>query len=184
VGLASPHLAVNPDGTIPPQPVPADKYLWDAYALPEGTYVKSARYGNQDVTRTPLDVTAGSKLEIVLATSASVISGTVYNENGEVVFGFPVTVWPKVPDPGGISAGIKNVTTDQSGAFRIGELSPGEYYAIAWEEIDPNVARFPGFLAGFTSVAAAVKVGEGAQETVQLKLIPTEQIARELAKLP
>ncbi len=184
VGVASPDLMVNPDGTSSPQPVSADQYLWDVYALPDGIYVKSARCGNQDVTRAPLDVTAGSKLEVVLALSASVISGTVQDENGQVVFGFPVTVWPKIPDPGGINAGIMNVTTDQSGAFRIGELAPGEYYAIAWEEIDPNVARYPGFLAGFTSVAAAVKVGEGAQETVQLKLIPTEQIARELAKLP
>jgi hypothetical protein len=63
-------------------------------------------------------------------------------------------------------------------------LAPGEYYAAAWEEIDPSVAQYPEFLARFANDAAAVKLSEGADETVSLKLIPTEQVGRELAKLP
>jgi hypothetical protein len=93
-------------------------------------------------------------------------------------------LWPKVPNPGGLTAGIKMVTTDPNGGFRIDGLAPGEYYTAAWEEIESSVAQYPDFLARFTSSAALVKLGEGSQETVSLKLISSEEAARELANLP
>jgi hypothetical protein len=61
-GVGASDLTGNANGTIPARPVAAGKYLWDAYALPTATYVKSAHYGIEDVTRTPLDVVAGLRL--------------------------------------------------------------------------------------------------------------------------
>jgi hypothetical protein len=79
------------------------------------------RFGGQDVTRAPLDLTAGGggSLEVVLSAKAADLSGSVLNEKGEPVQGVPVTLWPKIPDRGNATNGIKSANTDQNGSFKI-----------------------------------------------------------------
>jgi hypothetical protein len=186
LSFGRPSTQIKEDGSFKIQAAPAAKYFVNLGALPEGTYVKSTRFGNQDVTHDLLDLTYGGAgtLEIVLSTKAADVSGVVRDDKGEALGGIPITVWPKTPDRGSSSSGIRSGSTDQNGSFKISGLAPGEYFAAAWDDPEPGLTQSPDFAAKFASDAAAVKLAESSRETVALKLIPRERIAAEAAKLP
>ena len=185
VSIGSPNAQLKEDGTFRFNAVGTSKYLLNANLLPPGTYLKSARFGGQDVTREPVDTTsgAGGTLDIVLSSKAAEVAGSVQNDKGETQAGVIVTLWPKTPDlsPTG---GARQANTDQSGGFRFQGLAPGEYYVAAWEELEPGLAQSADFLGHFTSEASAVKLSEGGHEARDLKPVPGDKVAVEIAKLP
>jgi hypothetical protein len=203
VTLAVPQHVANPDvpsvldayaGAGPAKPdssgafafspaVAPTQYEVRLDALPPGTYVKSIRCGDRDALHGPLDLTAGAagSLEIVLSPKVAAITGKVKNIKDEPVAGAFVTVWPRKPE---FAAGVHSAGTDQNGAFRIADLGPGDYYVAAWEEIDPGLAVSPEFLERFQDQAAAVTLVEGGRASADVKMIPRERTAAEMAKLP
>ena len=120
ISVSAPAAQFNADGTFQLKAVAPSKYFIQV-GLPQGAYVKSMRFGGQDVTRAPLDLTAGGggSLEVVLSPKAGDVTGTVQNEKGEPVQGVPVTLWPKIPDQSNSTNGIKSTNTDQNGSFKI-----------------------------------------------------------------
>ncbi len=79
----------------------------------------------------------------------------------------------------------KNAACDGGGAFHFGNLAPGEYFVIAWEELPADgIGQYPDFLARFTSDAAGVKLEEGSRESVEVKAISKDRIASEYARVP
>jgi hypothetical protein len=109
--------------------------------------------------------------------------GALRDEEGKFLAGVLVTAWPKTPDPGSASYGIKSVNTDQNGTFMIGGLAPGDYYVAAWDEVDAGLTQTPEFLGAFRSQAAEVKLEEGSRSSVDVKMISSGKIAAEAAKL-
>jgi len=175
----------NDDGTFQMQPIGTGRYRLGVMPLPKGAYVKSAHYGQEDVTRAPLEIGGrAAPLEIDISLKAATITGALSGDNSEPLSGVQVTAWPKVPNLGDSALGVKSASTDQRGAFSIAGLPPGEYYVAAWEEIDSGLRTYPDFLAKFTDRAAAVKLDEGSQASVAVKLIPRDAVAAEAAKLP
>ena len=158
-------------------------YVVNMLHQPSGTCVKSIRYGNQDALHSPLDLTGGAagNLDVVLSSKVATITGTVKNAKDEVVAGVVVSVWPRVPEMAG---GVKSGSFDQKGNFQILDLGPGDYFAAAWEDIDPGLVEYPGFLARFQNEAVAVTLEEGGRASVDLKPIPRQRVASEAAKLP
>jgi hypothetical protein len=152
-------------------------------ASPAGTYVKSIRYGAQDALHAPINIGAGASasLSVVLSAKVAVIAGKVANAKGDLAAGALVTAWPRNPE---VSGGVHSGSTDQNGNFAIADLGPGAYYVAAWEDIDPGLADYPGFLARFLSDAAQATLQEGGRAGVNLKAIPAERAAAEEAKLP
>jgi hypothetical protein len=177
---------VKDDNTFVTTPTGPGKYLVDINGIPDGTYVKSIRYGGQDVTHAPLEVAAGAagSIDVVLAANAADVSGTVRGSDDELMAGVRVIVWPKTPESGSSTGGIKSTSTDQNGNFKIGGFAPGSYYVSAWEDVDPALVQDPAFLAGFTSDAAEVKLSESSHESANVKPIPVDKIALEAAKIP
>jgi len=183
--LSTPNTQVKDDGTFKFNAVGTSKYLLNAVSLPQGTYLKSARFGGQDVTHSPIDTTSGTggTLDLVLSSKAAEVAGSVQNDKGEAQAGVIVTLWPKTPDASP-SGGARQANTDQSGGFQFKSLAPGEYYVAAWEELEPGLGQSADFLSHFTSEASAVKLAEGGHEARDLKLVPSDKIAVEVAKLP
>jgi hypothetical protein len=142
-------------------------------------YVKSATFGEQDVTRTPIDNLPGEGgvLRVVLSGKAASLSGTAPK-------GTTVRIWPKIPNLGDMSGGMRTATPDQNGKFRFGSLRPEEYYVAAWGELEPGLAESPEFLARFNDIASLVKLEESGSATVEVKLIPGDRVAAEIARLP
>ena len=187
ISVSAPAAQFNTDGTFQLKGVAPSKYFIQVNGLPQGTYVKSMRFGGQDVTRAPLDLTAGGggSLELVLSPKAADVTGVVLNDKGEPVQGVPVTVWPKIPDRGSAANGIKSANTDQNGSFKITGLAPGDYYAAAWDDVpEAGLAQNPDFLAQFASDDTAVKLEESAQQNATVKLITREKIVAGAAKIP
>jgi hypothetical protein len=187
ISVSAPAAQFNTDGTFQLKGVAPSKYFIQVNGLPQGAYVKSMRFGGQDVTRAPLDLTSGGggSLEVVLSPKAGDVSGTVLNEKGEPVQGVPVTLWPKIPDQSNSTNAIKSANTDQNGSFKISGLAPGDYYAAAWDDIpEAGLSQNPDFLAQFASDDTAVKLAESGHQSASVKLITREKIIAASAKIP
>jgi hypothetical protein len=176
---------VKEDGTFQFNTVGAGKYTLNAGLMPQGTYLKSARFGGQDVTHAPIDTTAGTggTLDLVLSSKSADVSGSVQNEKGDPQAGVMVTLWLKTPDASP-TGGTRTGFTDQTGGFKMPGLPPGDYYVAAFEELEPGLAQNPDFLGRFTSDAKAITLAESSHESRDLKVVPSDKIAVEIAKLP
>jgi beta-lactamase regulating signal transducer with metallopeptidase domain len=178
-------VTAGPDGSFRTRSVPPGAYMLTVSRLSKGMYVKSVRYGTQDVTLTPIPIGAEpAPLEIDIGSKGGAIAGALQTDAGDPMRGIAVTAWPKVPNNGISSHGVKSASTDQNGAFNFSSLAPGEYYVAAWEDIDNSLRTDPDFLARFNDRVAAVKLEEGAQAGVTVKLISKDAIQAEAAKLP
>jgi protocatechuate 3,4-dioxygenase beta subunit len=184
-GPYAPPNRMKDDGTFKLDRLSAGSYFLDVAGLPPGTYIKSARYGVRDVTHSTLDLSAGSStLDILLSAKAAQVSGVVRDSDGQPMRGITVSIWPKTPDRGTSTRGVRTAVSDQNGNFRIGSLPPDDYYAIAFDDIDPNLALFPDFLSRFDGDAASLKLAESGSENADVKIIPSSRIAAEIVKLP
>jgi len=170
------------DGTFELHGVTRANYSAHVQELPEGAYVKSIRFGQEDVTHTVLELTSGvsGTLDILLSPRAAEVSGTVKNKDGAAMTGVEVTLWPKQ----GQSKSVYRGSTDQNGDFRIAGLAPGDYYMNAWEDLDPYLSFDLDFLKRFASPETTITLEEGAHQTAQPKLISREDADTEAAKLP
>jgi hypothetical protein len=152
--------------------------------VPDGTYVKLVTFDGQDVTRSPIAVRGSGALSIVLSSSTGSVSGTLRGDKGEPMGGYPVTVWPKIPDLGSLSAGVKQAITDQNGNFRFPSLAPGDYYLAAWDDIDSGLAQSSEFLRRFNTDASEITITGRADAKLATIVIPSARIEAEIEKLP
>jgi protocatechuate 3,4-dioxygenase beta subunit len=178
---------VSVDGTFQIQQIAPSKYSWCVTNLPSGTYIKSARFNDQDVTREFIDTTnsGGGTIEIVVSRKSADLAGSVADDKGVLKAGVRVTLWMKTADPSNSNGGVYQTTTDQNGSFRLSGLAPGNYYAAAWEEIlPPGLEMYPEFLSRFNGDTTAVTLEEGGHASRNAKFISAERIDAEIAKLP
>ncbi len=160
---------------------PRSKYTVNMQSLPAGFFVKSIRYGRQDALHNMLDLTGGDAaiLDIVLASKVAVIEGDV----ADAMPGVVIAAWPRIPIAA-TDGGVKFTSPDQNGKFEITDLAPGSYYVVAFDDLDPGLLRDADFLARFNANAANVSLEEGGRTSADAKVIPREQVAAEIAKLP
>lgn len=175
------------DGTFTIENIAPAKYWVNMVALPQGTYVKSIRFGEQDVMNAPIDLTsgAGGKLDVVLSTKVASIRVQVRDGQGQPASPAMVVAWPKDLLGMNLQYGSKNAGVERDGTASLKDLAPGEYYVAAWDAdaTDPFVWQNPEFLAKIESHAKTVKLVESAQESVDLTLIPRDEIEAEASKL-
>lgn len=175
---------VQEDGTFKFNTVGLGKYVLNVVSLPQGTYLKSARFGGQDVLHGIIDTTsgAGGTLDLVLSSKSADVTGSVQNDKGEARSGVMVTLWPKIPDPNPVG-GVRPTMTDQNGGFQFKGLAPGDYYIAAWEDLDQGLFQSADFRNQFTSEASSVTLSESGHENCDLKPVPSDKVAAEVAKL-
>ena len=151
--------------------------------LQPGFYLKSIQYGQDDASSGLIDLRAdGSPLTIALGDDAGQISGTVQTDKGDPAANVAVSIVPRGPLAERLD--LKKVgNTDQSGRFHIGGLAPGEYDVLAWEDYDPAFMRAHEFLSQFSGRATAVTVHSNGNESVQLKIVPDEDIQQARSRL-
>lgn len=137
----------------------------------EGIYVKAMRFGDQDVTRKPLDLTAavGGVLDVVLSPHAAGVSGMTTP-------GLTVTLWDG-PDF------VRTVNAGADGRYRFASLPPGEYRLAAWEKIDPGFSELPEFLAKFEERATSIKLSENEHQNADPVVVKGDDIEVEANKL-
>jgi hypothetical protein len=171
------HLApIKPDGTFLIPAVPPGAYEVNVNKMATGSYVRSMRFGGQDLVNRILDNTsgAGGNLEIVLSPDVADVSGTVQSDSVDAVPRVWVTLWAP-----GIVRGVQSAA---KGAFRFRDLPPGSYQIVAWEQVDSSLTSIPDFLARFENQATSVTVGPKDHGTVQVQIVKRESIEAEAAK--
>ena len=171
---------VGQDGAFRVEGVGRDHYRLNCYGLPEGTYLKSARVGDQEILEKGLDLSeavTGPVVEIILSAKAGVVEGQAQAGNqpapGAMVTLIPEPVRPNQPHL------YKQVSADQNGRFRITSVAPGDYKLYAWaEELDMAAYLDPEFVKPLEGSGARVTVREHSREQVELTLVSTGDVQR------
>jgi hypothetical protein len=166
----------NADGLFEFSNAAPDRYTLFVFGLPSGAYVKAIRSGQVDVLASGLDLTSGTPpadLEIVISPKAAAVKGVAQNPNtGNPMPGAMVVLIPQDQQRREQPTNYKFATSDQNGVFSLTDLTPGEYKAYAWEDIEIGAYMDPDFMKPIEEKGEAVSLEEGEQKTLTLKVIP------------
>jgi hypothetical protein len=171
---------IAPDGTMSVTGVPPGRYFVRletvvAGSAPRAWTLKSALLNGRDVSDVPLTIEGGTDLAGLVVTftdRAAGLTGTVRNSQNSIdatasILVFPTdrTLWV---DYGSVPRRLRVTTTDRDGAFTVGGLPAGEYFAIAVPQENAEGWQRSAFLAQAAAVATRVTIGESGIVTVDL----------------
>jgi hypothetical protein len=153
--------------------------------VPSGKYVKSIRLGDREVKNGEIDLTGSSavSLNIVLGADGGEVRGNAQMASGQPAAAAQVTLVP-ADEYDGRSDLVKRAVTDASGNFEIKDVAPGEYKAFALESDPDGNTQSAEFREPFESKGVPVSIGPNDKASVQLNVIPAEEIVKEIGKLP
>ncbi len=169
----NPHeTMVKEDGTFRMENVTPDRYYVLAANVPEGTYLKSVRFGNQEAPDRSIDLSQAqgrASIELVLSPDAGTVEGSVMDD-GKPVPGSSVLLVPEPPRPEE-SYRWESRNTDQYGRFSIKGLTPGECKLYASSDWLTEAMIDPQLLQPFEERAVKVTVAEKGRERVEIELL-------------
>jgi uncharacterized protein (DUF2141 family) len=149
--------------------VPAGSYSLIVEGSPLRKYfVKSATAGSEDVLERGIAVAGQEKLSIhvVLSASGGRLTGNVSDASRQPVAGALVLLGSRTVRGHGQ---FQTAMTDQQGRYEFTAVAPGEYWAIAWEDVEAEEWRDPIFLKGYEKQARAVVVREREESSLPLR---------------
>jgi len=147
-------------------------FSWTAQTLASplaDMYVKSARYGNQDVLGGGLHLdthTPDQRLQIILATGGG-LQGVVLSNRNEPMSNVKVALIPNSADPSREDL-YRNAVTDSSGRFKIQGIAAGDYRVFAWEDIADGAWQDADVVRQADSRGKTVHINEGEQSSVEV----------------
>jgi hypothetical protein len=163
----APEAEPAEDGSFSIGPLPPVEFKISVAGLPEGAYVKSIRYGGQEIAGA-LDLSSlgAGALEIALAPNAATIAGIVRDEKGEPFPHGTVIAWTN-------DEAYQVASAASDGSFEIKNLAPGDFHIACWEE---DVFADVAFRKLFEKQTRRVTLREGWRENVEVPLITKEAI--------
>jgi 5-hydroxyisourate hydrolase-like protein (transthyretin family) len=166
------------DGTFQVESLHPEPYVFRAVPSMRGVYVEAILLNGQDILGKLVDIAdvPVGRMEIVLRNGAATIAGTVEVPSDDNPSGISIVLVPKQVDP--VGSNIQFASTDQNGAFRVGNIRPDEYTLYALHSADPDIWLNTAFLQQIAAQGTSVTVTENQQQQVQMKLIPYEAIAQ------
>ncbi|HJZ97888.1 MAG TPA: carboxypeptidase-like regulatory domain-containing protein [Candidatus Solibacter sp.] len=145
--------------------------VWEVDAHAPDLYMKSIRWGTQDITKDGLlDLTGGvpatTELEIVLGGDGGGVTGTVRNSKQEPAVGV-VTLVPT----NGSQWAHRYESTEQNGTFHLRGIPPGRYKLWAWDEVNRLAVMYdPDFLTPFQGDAIEIELRASEKKSQDLRL--------------
>ena len=177
------------DGSFSLESVAPSKYRVNVFNEPDGAYVKSIRFGNQEALGKALDLSqaGGGELRVILSAGAAEVSGTVMKKQDTStgssalvpVSGASLILIPEDLTRNGGS--VHQAGTNQNGGFNEKGLSPGVYYALAFESDEYRSFDDPAILKQLIDKGTKVEVKENDKQQLQVTLTPAEEIQTALA---
>jgi protocatechuate 3,4-dioxygenase beta subunit len=143
----------------------------DVQNVPDGCFVKSVKYGGQEISDDGIEFNGPQPIEIVLSATAGKISGTVTDKDGNPLPSVTVALLPSVEGEHPTS-----LNSDYNGGFTFSHLRPGTYRLLAFEDVEAGAWQDPEFRKPYDSRAVEIKIGPGDNQTAQLKVIPVEDM--------
>lgn len=165
--------ALDKDGGFKLDNVAPGEYRIVILGMPQGYFIKEARFGGADVLNQPFRFNSSSQtaqLEIVISPNSGQLTGIVLDEKRQPVAGVQAAL---IPDRGRSRAELyKTAITDEAGRFTMTAIPTGDYKLFAWEGIEPNSWFDPDVVQRSETKAQAVHIYELSKETVEARLIP------------
>jgi len=166
------------DGAFAAQEVlSAGRYRIVVQGLPEGYWLKSARFGSQEVYPAGLELAAASaaELQIVVASGAGRVEGLVRNGRSDPAAGAYVVLapddaarrWPE---------SFRTGPADAGGSFRFTNLAPGRYRLLAFEELEQGAYQDPELWVKFSHEAQRVEISQNGRASAELRQVPAEAL--------
>jgi len=143
-------------------------------AAPSPWRIKAVRVNGADVTDTGFDVGAqgASGVEIEMTSQRQQITGNVTDGRGGPVKDYLVVMFAR--DPAQRTAALNRYFATgrpgDDGSFKVLNLPPGEYYAIALDRADQLQLQDPDLLEGLSRQASSFTIRAGDTRTLDLKL--------------
>jgi hypothetical protein len=128
-----------------------------------------------DVDGQAVDMSGGTRqLEIVLSDRIAAVSGLVVDRNGRPLSGYSVVLFPEdetrwTPS----SRFVIAARASQTGNFRLKEVPPGAYLAVALRDLPFRAWTNPDVLLRLQSIATKLRVVDGEQKTISIRASPT-----------
>jgi len=127
-----------------------------------GYLPSSVMLAGRDVLGQVVDLQPGSPpLEVIYKRSTTSLRGTVEKGGGATVL-----IWPQTADGPTI---MEAITCGSNGNFE-SFVQPGDYYALAVDQVGDHTVADTGLLQKLTGIAASVSVEAGATAVLQLPL--------------
>jgi protocatechuate 3,4-dioxygenase beta subunit len=142
---------------------------------PKGWMTKRVTLNGEDVTDRGVEFRPGqevSGLEIELTNKTTTIAGGVSDARGQATKDYTVVVFAEDQDKWVLPQNrwTASARPDQDGRFKVSNLPPGAYYAIAVEYVAQGEWGDPEWLARAAKRATRFTLEEGASKTLDLKL--------------
>jgi hypothetical protein len=183
---ASVSIPVAKDGSFDVSAVQPIRYSLNLPLPRSSTYVKRVALNDRLMSVDTIDLSQGgdSTLEIVLSPRTATLD--LVAPKGWPTASNPAqrtfTVWSTRPMAYPLASYSVGYTLPRTS---IDALPPGDYYAVAWEEVPPfEILGEPAFLARFIPLAARVTLEEGGRASVEANLIPREELRRVITEVP
>lgn len=127
-----------------------------------------------DITDKGIELRPGQDVgdvEIVLTNTPPEVSGVVTNAKGEPVHDYTVLLFAQDRDRWtGMTRYTATARPDQDGRFKVRSLPPGQYYAVAFDYMDPADRGDPEFLERAATSALRFSLGDAETKSLNLKL--------------
>ncbi len=171
---AAGNTRIEPDGSFETES-PGGVVTIGVHYLPEGWTVKSIHLDRVDVDGQAVDLSGGTRqLQIVLTDRITTIAGLVVDRNARPLSGYSVVLFPEdetrwTPS----SRFLKQASSSQTGQFRLKDVPPGSYLAVAVRDLPFRAWVNPDVLARLQSIATRLSVLEGEQKVISIRASPT-----------
>ena len=140
--------------------------------LPPGWAIKSVEVGDKDNVDAPIEITGGRQVDgarIVLSNRFPTLTGQITDAQGNPAEG-TVLLFPGDASKWVEAAGTsRSARPDQSGRFKLESVRPGDYLAVALEDVQQWQVNDPEFLEDLRIKATKITLEEG--QSPQLALM-------------
>ena len=143
--------------------------------LPASYMLKSVLLDGRDITDQPIDIKGTDDvtgLQVVITSHVTEVSGAALDAKGQPALDYTVVVFAddavrwKYP-----SRFLATARPDQQGRFKIANLPPGRYLAVAVEYLDEDQWGDPDYLQALRPQATMFTLSAGEARTLDLKVV-------------
>jgi Carboxypeptidase regulatory-like domain len=167
--------SLKPDGTFELKGLTGSRRLFRVAGLPDGWTLKSVEANGIDVADTGVEIKGSDPItgiEIVVSSKSTEVAGGVSGGDGGGVKDYTLVIFAedsqKWTVPG--TRWVTGTRPDQDGRFRVRNMPPGSYYAIAVDYLPRGEWNDPDVLERLKPKAQRFSLGEGETKTLDLKI--------------
>jgi Carboxypeptidase regulatory-like domain len=166
--------AVKEDGSFEIKGLVGTRLIRVANA-PPGWTVKSVKLNGADITDTGAEFKTGETttgLEVELTNKSTAVNGSVTANDGSLLKDYTVVIFSESPEYWRLpmTRWVTGTRPDQDGRFKVQNLPAGSYLAVAVDYVPQGEWGDPELLDRLKSKGKRFSLGEGATETLDLKL--------------